>query len=321
MHPHRFAALHQDSLHGGGGAQAAAVAFHAPHQGRRHRRAAADRVVEAGVGFEPLAKQGDHGRGAGVVQLQAGDQEAEQLHPVQQEGIAQMTAGDRPETAPQGRQLRRFCQQSEAVATEGEGAAEAGAQGQQRQGADGAAERFDRQQKALPLFRYGGPAQLAQHLQEGLHAHPHPQATLRQQQVPVLIRHHRQGFTHRLEHLGERVGGGPAAQAAPQGGPRFELEAAPTEAMGRATGNAMGLQHQHIKAVAGGDGAGAEAPQASADHDQVGLAGVVAGAVAGRAVAAVSGVVVGRFSHGWGRRIQGLEAAAAARGCWRRAQS
>ena len=43
-----------------------------------------------------------------------------------------------------------------------------------------------------------------------------------------------------------------------------------------AAGNAVGLHHQHHKAMAGGDGGGAEAPETGTDHDQVGFAGATA---------------------------------------------
>ena len=39
--------------------------------------------------------------------------------------------------------------------------------------------------------------------------------------------------------------------------------------MGCSAGRAMGFQHHHLQPMAGGQGPGAEAPQAAADHDQV----------------------------------------------------
>ena len=219
-HPDGPAALHKDPLYRCLGPHRAAMAFDAPHQGRRHRGTAAEGVIEAGIGFKPLAEQCGHRGGAGVVDLQAGDQEAEELHPVQQEGIAQVATGQRAEGTPQGRQLGCPAQQFQAGATpEGEDAAEAGPQGQKWQGTSGAAEGLDRDQETMPFVRHGGPPQLPQHRQEGIHPHPHPQPTLRQQQIPVVVGHHGHRFPHRPQHLGEGIAGGPAPQATPQGGP------------------------------------------------------------------------------------------------------
>ena len=47
------------------------------------------------------------------------------------------------------------------------------------------------------------------------------------------------------------------------------MKGAPAEAVGGAAGLAVGLQHQHLQPVAAGDGGGAEAPQATANDDQI----------------------------------------------------
>ena len=129
-----------------------------------------------------------------------------------------MAARDGSEGAAQGGQLGGLRQQFQARSAETERTAQARAQGQQGQGSGRPAEGLDRQQEAPPFLSHRRPPQFPQHRQERLHPHPHPQAPLRQQQIPVVVFRHRQGFAHRPQHLGERVGGGPSAQTTPQGG-------------------------------------------------------------------------------------------------------
>ena len=106
------------------------MAADAPQQRLHHRRAAAQRVIQPRIGLKPFAKQGGHGGGAGLIQLQSGDQETQHLHPMEQEGILQVAAGDGPKGAAQGRQLARLADQPEALAAQGGDHAGAGAQGQ-----------------------------------------------------------------------------------------------------------------------------------------------------------------------------------------------
>ena len=209
-----------------------------------------------------------------MVDPQAGDQKAEELHPVQQKGIAQVATGQWAEGPAQGRQLGSTAQKFQAgAAAKGEGTAQAGPQGQERQGAGGAAEGLDRLQKAMPFVRHRRSPQVPQHRLEGLHPHPDPQPALRQQQIPMVIGHHRHRFPHRPQHLGQGIGRGPATESTPEGWSRLELKAPPTEAVGSASWNAVGLQHLHRQAMAGGDSGGTEPPKAGADHDQVGIGG------------------------------------------------
>lgn len=80
---------------------------------------------------------------------------------------------------------------------------------------------------------------------------------------------HRHLLPDRPQHLGQRIAAGPAPQPAPEGGPGFESKALALEAMGRAAGLVVGFEHQHLEAMAGCHGGGAEPPQPAANHQQI----------------------------------------------------
>ena len=186
---------------------------------------------------------------------------------MEQKGIAQMAAGNRPKSSAQRCQLARLADQPQTLAAKSGEEASAGAQGQQRQRSGGAAQRGHGHQKVLPFSGNRWPPQAAEHLQKWIQTHANPKIALGQQQAPLRVAHHRHAFAHGPQHLGQGVGTRPAAQPAPKRRARLEVEGSPSKTMGGAAGLAVGLQHLHLQPVARGDGGGTKAPQATADHD------------------------------------------------------
>ena len=103
--------IHQDLLNACSKTQAAAMFFKSSHQGCHHRGTASPGVVKAGLGVKPFAEQRGHRRGIGVGHRHAADQETQQVHPVPEKRVLQMTIHQRPESTTEMTQRRQVRKQ------------------------------------------------------------------------------------------------------------------------------------------------------------------------------------------------------------------
>ena len=129
--------IHQDSLHPGRRSQITTVALQSLHQGIHHSGTAPDGVIEAGLRLEPFAEQRRHCRCVGVPHRHAADQETEQINPMTQKLILQMTINQRTEGSREMPHRREVFQQAGAAFEQLGHRIQTRAQRQQRQSVGG----------------------------------------------------------------------------------------------------------------------------------------------------------------------------------------
>ncbi len=209
--------LHHHLLHPRPQTQRAAMGLQPPHQGRHHGRTAATGKVKAGFRIKPFTEQGRHRRGVGVSHRHAADQEAEQIHPMAQEGILQMAVHQRAEGTTEMAQGGQVGQQATTAPQQRPQAFEPmGRKRQQGQGVGRCSDRLQHRSEATPFLHHRRPTQVGHHPLKPLRSHTDAQVPLGKQHIPVAIRHHLQGLVQRPQDLRQGIGTRPSAQATPE---------------------------------------------------------------------------------------------------------
>jgi len=252
--------------------EAAAVGLQATHQGINHRSTTANGVVEMGLRFKPLAKQRGHGRRVGVSHRHAANQEGEQIHPMAQKGIAEVTIHQRPKGTGEVTHRREMRQQAPAALQQLRHAIHPRPQGQQGQSIGSGGNRLKRLHKTPPFGGHLRAAQAAHHSLKIVVANGDAQIPFRQQHIPGAIGNHFDGLPQRAQHLGQGIAAGPTSQTTPEGWTGFKVIALALKAMGGSTGLVVGFQHQHLTAGAGTQTSGTQPTDAAADHQNVDVA-------------------------------------------------
>jgi len=196
-HTHHTIPLHPQLLHRLAGVQAAAVSFQATHQGLNHRCTAANGIVEMGIRLKPLAEQRGHGCGVGVSHRHAADQEGEQIHPMAQERIAEVTIHQGPKRTGEVTHRRKMRQQTSSALQQLRHAIHPRPQGQQGQSIGSGGNRLKRLHKTPPFGGHLGAAQTTNHSLKVVVPNGDAQIPFRQQHIPAAIGNHLQGLTQR----------------------------------------------------------------------------------------------------------------------------
>ena len=111
------------------------------------------------------------------------------------------------------------------------------------------------------------------HLFKPIATHTDPEVAFREQNIPVSVRDHLQGFIESPENLSERIAAGPPAQTAPERWSGFEVVTLPLKAMGSTASSAVSFQHEHLMTSASAEGCATQTTDTAPNHDHLSFGG------------------------------------------------
>ena len=100
-----------------------------------------------------------------------------------------------------------------------------------------------------------------------------PEVAFWEENIPVPVRHHLEGFIESSKNLSERIAAGPPAQSAPKRWTGFEVITLALKAVGSSACGPMGLQDEHLMASASTESCTAQTADAAPNHDHLSFGG------------------------------------------------
>jgi len=116
-------------------------------------------------------------------------------------------------------------------------------------------------------------AKLLHHLLKAVGANTDPEVAFWEENIPIPVGHHLEGFIESPKNLSQRIVAGPPSQTTPQRWTGFEVIALALKAVGSTTGCPMGLQDEHLMASASTEGCTAQTADAAPNHDHLSFGG------------------------------------------------